>query len=87
MREKREFLKRSSLPPRTAPTTSENVAAEEITTGLSQRGLGRRLGMSDVAIAKAKKTKDADGFAAWSKEKDPKGQAWEYRDGKYYAMK
>lgn len=71
-------------------TTTLNPAfqldAPQNSEGLSQRGLGRRLGVSDAAIAKAKRTRDAASFAAWSQAKDPDGTAWKFRDGKYVSL-
>lgn len=54
--------------------------------GLTQKALARRLGRSDVAVINARRERDAVGFAEWSRKRDPKGLAWEYRGGRYYPI-
>jgi hypothetical protein len=39
-----------------------------------------------VAVINARRERDAVGFAEWSRKRDPKGLAWEYRGGRYYPI-
>ena len=63
-----------------------NINIEEArVSGLSARGLSDRLGVSHPTIGRKKK-KGADVFAAWIKQQDPDGLAWELRGDKYYPL-
>ncbi len=65
---------------------SELPIGEARVVGLTQKALARRLGRSDVAVINARRERDAVGFAEWSRKRDPKGLAWEYRGGRYYPI-
>ena len=65
---------------------SELPIGEARVVGLTQKALAKRLGRSDVAVIKARRERDAIGFAEWSRKRDPQALAWEYRGGRYYPI-
>ena len=78
----RPLVDHSGLP---NPTTSkppvdhsELSIGEARVVGLTQKALAKRLGRSDVAVIKARRERDAIGFAEWSRKRDPQALAWEY---------
>ncbi len=86
MREEQESLKQRQQTPRATPSASfAKESTTALTSGLSQRKLGERLGVSHTIVGKSK-DKGATPLAEWSKEKDPDGLAWEFREGKYYPI-
>ena len=80
-RQKLQSLPRSPIGRQKEPT--QNIESGD--AGLSARGLANHLGVAHPTIGRKKK-KGADMFAAWSKELDPDGLAWELRGDKYYPM-
>lgn len=76
---------------RTRPIATESERAPDINieearaSGLSARKLGERLGLSHVTLGRKVK-KGADVFAAWIRQQDPDGLAWELRGDKYYPL-
>jgi len=86
LREKGESLKRQQQPPPATPSASfAKQSPAALASGLSQRKLGERLGVSHTIVGKSK-DKGAAPLAEWSKEKDPDSLAWEFREGKYYPI-
>jgi hypothetical protein len=86
LREELASFKQRQQTPRATPSVlvaKESTAA--LASGLSQRKLGERLGVSHTIVGKSK-DKGAAPLAEWSKEKDPDGLAWEFREGKYYPI-
>ncbi len=82
-RQKLQSLPRSPNARQNEPTQELPQNIESGDAGLSARGLANRLGVAHPTIGRKKK-KGADMFAAWSKELDPDGLAWELQEGKYY---
>ena len=76
---------------RTQPASKDSEKAPDINieearvSGLSARKLGERLGLSHVTLGRKVK-KGVDVFAAWIKQQDPDGMAWELRGDKYYPL-
>lgn len=58
------------------PTQKTDIKAVNNLQPLSQRQLGKRLGVSHTAIGK--KQKQLTSLAEWTRERDPEGIAWEY---------
>jgi hypothetical protein len=52
--------------------------------GISQRALGRRLGVSKATVGKRRDNPEE--LAAYTKERDPDGIAWRFEGGKYYPV-
>jgi len=61
--------------------TSELPSMLEFSNGLSADSLARRFGVTYPYILKLEKQGEIEGF---SKEADPQGWEWEFRDGQYY---
>lgn len=57
------------------PTQKTDIKAVNSLQPLSQRQLGKRLGVSHTAIGKKQKLTI---FTDWTRERDPEGLAWEY---------
>jgi hypothetical protein len=84
-RQKLQPLTRSPNGRQNEPTQELLQNIESGDAGLSARGLANHLGVAHPTIGRKKK-KGADMFAAWSKELDPDGLAWEFREDKYYSL-
>ncbi len=59
----------------------DSDSLSKLSEGLSQRALAKRLKCSHTLIGKFQKIGQLNSY---SKEHDPVGIAWEFRDGKYY---
>ena len=60
----------------TASGTALNPLAPQPLAPLTQSALAKRLGCSDKAVEKHRKQGDKEGFASWSRERDPDNLAW-----------
>lgn len=76
-------------PPSTLPQTTTELPSElptelltqEFTQGLSGRALANRLGVGDSTLRRRKAKLD---FQEWSRDRDPDGTAWKFREGLFY---
>lgn len=73
--------------PHQAITRASHQKAESsnLTSGMSARGLAKRLGITHPVVGKMK-SRGADVFSVWSKELDPDGLSWQLRGDKYYFL-
>ena len=60
---------------------SDTSEIADLVKGISQRLLGKRLGCSHTFVAKLR---SLGKIGSYSKQHDPDGLEWEFRDGKYY---
>ncbi len=60
----------------TAPGTAPNPLTPQPPNPLTQSALAKRLGCSDKAVEKHRKQGDKEGFALWSRDRDPDNLAW-----------
>jgi metal-responsive CopG/Arc/MetJ family transcriptional regulator len=61
--------------PGDATSTASGTALNPLAP-LTQSALAKRLGCSDKAVEKHRKQGDKEGFASWSRERDPNNLAW-----------
>jgi hypothetical protein len=60
------------------------VRDEPISDGLSGRGLAKRLDVDRTGFQG--KRDNPEKLASYTRDRDPDGIAWEFRDGKYYPI-
>ena len=60
------------------------VADGELSDGLSERALALRFKIDKSGIARWKTNPGK--LADYTRDRDPDGLAWEFRDGKYYPL-
>jgi len=60
----------------TASGTALNPLAPQPLAPLTQSALAKRLGCSDKAVEKHRKQGNKEGFAEWSRARDPDNLAW-----------
>jgi hypothetical protein len=63
-----------------------SISVPEAVGGISAKELSVRLGYDDSSLGKKAKKSLREDFTNWSRNKDPEGIAWEYRDKKYYPL-
>ena len=73
---------REAVPVKT-PVRSD-VQGSELDDGLSERALALRFKIDKSGIARWKTNPEK--LAAYTRDRDPNGIAWEFRDGKYYPL-
>ena len=63
---------------------SDVQESSELNDGLSERALALRFKIDKSGISRWKTNPEK--LAAYTRDRDPNGIAWEFRDGKYYPL-